>query len=427
MKFIVNGGKKLNGTISVMGAKNAATPILSATLLTSRPCIISNIPKIGDVLTLISILESMGSKITWLDETTLKINNKDVDPAKIDNRLVRRIRSSILLIGPILARFGNFTMSTPGGCHIGIRPLDVHLESFKELGAKVQYDSTKDIYKLSAPKSRKWGSSVILKEFSVTATENLMMLGFTLPSLKVDLTAAEPHVQDLGKFLEVLGANLNGLGTHTIEIIGVKKTDAKIGKEVRYTIMSDPIEAGTFMVLGALTKGKILIKNVPVKYLTFPIQKFKEFGADFNILDSKRIVVSGNLSRLHGTKIQTLPYPGFPTDLQAPYGVMATQSKGETLIFDTLYEGRLRYIKELVKMGAKAKILDPHRAIIYGKTPLHGAAIRSLDLRAGATLVIAALIAKGKSTLNNAEQIDRGYERIEERLGALGADIERFK
>jgi len=427
VKFIVNGGKKLEGTISVMGSKNAATPILSATLLTSRPCIISNVPKIGDVLTLISILESMGSKVTWLDENTVRIINKDIDPTKIDNHLVRRIRSSVLLVGPILARFGKLTMSTPGGCHIGVRPLNTHTESLQELGAKVQYDTLKDAYRLTAPKSGKWGNNVILREFSVTATENLLMLGYLLPSLKISLAASEPHVQDLGNFLTILGAKVKGLGTHTIEISGVTKNQDNNKKEIKYAIMSDPIEAGTFMVLAALTRGKIFIKNIPIKYLTFPIQKFKEFGAEFTILDNKRMVVSGSVNKLRSAKIQTLPYPGFPTDLQAPYGVMATQSKGETLIFDTLYEGRLRYIKELIKMGAKARILDPHRAIIYGKTPLHGATIKSLDLRAGATLVIAALTAKGKSTLQDAEQIDRGYEKIEERMCALGADIERVK
>ena len=422
MKFIVNGGRRLEGEIKVLGSKNAATPIISATILTSRPCVIENVPKIGDVATLLAILASMGSEISWLGERTLRIVNKDIDPKKIDLHLVRRIRSSVLLVAPILARFGEFVTGTPGGCHIGVRPLDAHLESFKDLGIEVNYNATKDLYRLKTPKKYD-KSSVILKEFSVTATENLMMLGYKIPSLEINLAAAEPHVQDLGAFLKKLGMSIEGLGTHLISIKGANKINSS--KEVKHSIISDPIEAGTFFILGALT-GNLRIKKVPVNYLTAPLHKLKEFGVDFSVTDNT-VTVKKGFGKLKGTKIQTLPYPGFPTDLQAPYGVLATQSRGESLIFDTLYEGRLRYIKELAKMGAKAKILDPHRAIIYGRTPLHGASIKSLDLRAGATLVIAALTAKGKSILNDAEQIDRGYEKLEERLRLLGADITRTK
>ena len=424
MKFIINGGRVLEGAISVLGSKNAATPIISATILTKRPCIIGNVPRIGDVTTLLSILESMGSEISWLDSTTLRIVNRDIDPSKIDVHLVRRIRSSILLVGPILARFGSFAIGTPGGCHIGVRPLDAHLEAFKSLGVKITYDETRGIYHMRR-ETNKRAENVILKEFSVTATENLLMLGAVMPSLEVELAAAEPHVQDLGNFLKVLGVQIDGLGTHWLKIRGSKKiTGGK--REVRYSIISDPIEAGTFMVLGALTGKKLILERAPLKYLTAPIYKIKEFGVNLEIKNGN-IIVDRNISKLRGTKIQTLPYPGFPTDLQAPFGVLATQSKGETLIFDTLYEGRLRYIKELVKMGARAKILDPHRALISGRTPLRGAVIRSLDLRAGATLVIAALLAKGKSILHDAEQIDRGYGMLEERLRLLGADIKRIK
>jgi len=273
--------------------------------------------------------------------------------------------------------------------------------------------------------TNKRAENVILKEFSVTATENLLMLGAVMPSLEVELAAAEPHVQDLGNFLKVLGVQIDGLGTHWLKIRGSKKiTGGK--REVRYSIISDPIEAGTFMVLGSLTGKKLILERAPLKYLTAPIYKIKEFGVNLEIKNGN-IIVGRDIPKLRGTKIQTLPYPGFPTDLQAPFGVLATQSKGETLIFDTLYEGRLRYIKELVKMGARAKILDPHRALISGRTPLRGAVIRSLDLRAGATLVIAALLAKGKSILHDVEQIDRGYGMLEERLRLLGADTKRIK
>lgn len=421
MKFIVNGGRKLEGEISVMGFKNAATPIIAATILTEKPCIIENIPLIGDVLTMIKILESMGSKIVWLDKNVIKIVNDDIDPLKADKHLIRSIRSAILIIGPILARFGRVHIGTPGGCLIGARPLDAHLDSLKELGAIVVYDEKNDIYEIKKPKSGKWGNEVILKEFSVTATENLMMLGMSCGNLKIDLAAAEPHIQDLGNFLKKLGAKIKGLGTHEIIMSGSVENE----KEIKHRIIEDPIEAGTFMVLGAINKGKLIIKNAPLSYLTSPLQKLKEFGVDYKILNEKEIMINGESSSLHGAKIQTLPYPGFPTDLQSPFGVLATQSEGESLIFDTLYEGRLKYIEELRKMGANAEILDPHRAVVFGPTKLKGASIESLDLRAGATLVIAALAAEGKSILNNIEQIDRGYEKLEERLQKIGADIQR--
>lgn len=422
MKFIINGSSELEGEIKVLGSKNAATPVIAATILTSRPCLISNVPKIRDVATMLSIIQSMGGSVDWLSSNTVRIVNRDLDPKKIDMHLIRRIRSSILLIGPILARFGSFSIGTPGGCHIGARPLDAHIEAFKGLGVGINYDETNDIYHLKRPESG-LGNKVILKEFSVTATENLMMLGAVMRSLAIDLAATEPHVENLGNFLRRMGVKTNGLGAHNMRISGSKKLNN--GKsEIKFSIMNDPIEAGTFMVLGALAAKKLVIKNAPVSHLVFPLLKFKEFGADFYV-KGNNIIVRNSLKKLRGVKIQTLPYPGFPTDLQAPFGVLATQSRGETLIFDTLYEGRLRYIKELIKMGARAKILDPHRAVVFGRTPLRGATIKSLDLRAGATLVIAALSAKGRSVLHDAEEIDRGYERLEERLRLLGAKIER--
>jgi UDP-N-acetylglucosamine 1-carboxyvinyltransferase len=249
-----------------------------------------------------------------------------------------------------------------------------------------------------------------------------MTLGALSAPLKIGLCAAEPHIQDLGGFLNVMGADFNGLGTHDVSV--THKIN-KSGSEVRYRIMSDYIEAGTFMSLAASTGSKIKIKNVPISFLVSPLQKLKEFGVAFEIQGKNNLVILGDKSRLRATKVQTLPYPGFPTDLQALFGVLATQSKGESYIFDTLYEGRLKYINELVKMGAQAEILDPHRARIFGPTELHGAEIQSLDLRAGATLIIAALVARGESSLGGIEQIDRGYEHIEERLKLLGADIER--
>ena len=420
MKFIVNGGKKLKGEITVGGSKNAALPILAATLLTKRTCVIKNVPHIGDVLVMLELFESMGSEIEWLDENTLKIRNENLDPTKISKTLTRKIRSSILLIGPLLARFKEVKINTPGGCHIGIRPMDAHFDLFKDLGFDIKYNEQKDLYSIT--KSKKKGfKHVTLKEFSVTATENLLLFGSKNP-LSVSIAATEPHVQDLGRFLIKLGAKIDGLGTHDIQI---KKTISETGGEVRHTIVSDYIEAGTFMILGAATSSDITIKKVPVDDLVLPIQKLKEFGVKLEI-KGNTVKVLGSKSKLKAvSKIKTEPYPGFPSDLQAPFAVLATQATGETLIFESMYEGRLKYLYELDKMGASVSILDTHRARILGPKKLKGKNVESLDLRAGATLIIAALVAQGESVLHEADRVDRGYEKIEERLKTLGAQIKR--
>ena len=421
MKFIVNGGRSLAGEIEVRGFKNAATPIIAATLLTRRPCIIKNLPLIGDVRIMLQLIEKVGAELNWVDERAVRIVNKNIDPSKIDRDLICRMRSSVLLVGPLLARFGEVKINTPGGCHIGARPLDTHFDAFREMGFTVAYDEPNDLYYLNAGGGDK-SNEVALKEFSVTATENLLLYSALHPGLKIKIAAAEPHIEDLGRFLIKLGAKINGLGTHEIDIKGGIK---KEGGEVEYTLMNDPIEAGTFMALAAATKSKIRIKDAPIDSLTLPLLKFKEFGAEFKLVGND-IIVDGEAGELKAVpKLMTQPYPGFPSDLQAPFAVLATQSKGETLIFDTIYEGRLKYLYELDKMGARVEILDPHRAIIKGPTRLRGKNIESLDLRAGATLIIAALTAEGESILHSAEEIDRGYEKIEERLKILGADIRR--
>jgi len=418
MKFIINGGKHLSGEVAVRGFKNSATPIIAATILNKGKTVLSNIPKIGDVLTMLEILKSGGSKQRWLDEQSIEIDNSDFSPEFIDQFLVRKIRSSVLLVGPILARFKKFKLSTPGGCHIGARPLDTHLEAFKELGTKINFDDKNGLYKLVLNKAE--NDKVILKEISVTATENLLMFAAD-NNLEIRLAASEPHVVDLCRFLEKLDVKISGIGTN---FLLVKKRKSFVAKKISHKIINDPIEAGTFAVLAAATKSDILINGCDPEFLDAPIMKLKDFGVSFDIKNNS-IKVNGKSSVLKATKIQTLPYPGFPTDLQAPFGVLATQAKGSSLIFDIMYEGRLKYINELIKMGADAVILDPHRAIINGPTVLEGAEIESLDLRAGATLVIAALLAKGKSIIGNIEQIDRGYEKLDERLEKLGAEIKR--
>ncbi len=418
MKFIINGGRTLQGEIKVSGSKNAATPVIAATLLTKVPCILSNVPRINDVLTMLEILKKMGSRQRWLDEHTIEIINDNIDPAQLDQNLVCKIRSSILLVGPLLARFKKVVFATPGGCHIGSRPIDTHLESLKTLGASVEFDDKSGLYTIILEKNSV--QEVVLREASVTATENLLMLGAKYPLL-IKVAAMEPHVGCLGAFLSNLGAEFSGLGTPWI----TTKPNNDQTKAIKFSIINDEIEMGTFAILAAATKSKLVIKGIIKNNLDLVLEKLREMGVVFEI-DSDRLTVNGSASNLKAAKIETKIYPGIPTDLQAPFGVLATQAEGASLIFDTLYDGRLKYIDQLKKMGAEATILDPHRALIKGPTVLHGTDIESVDLRAGATLVIAAMIAKGTSTVGGAEQIDRGYELIDERLRALGADIKRI-
>ena len=419
--FEIEGGKELKGEITVGGTKNGALAILPACLLTDEPCVIKNIPLLTDVLVMIDILKNLGAEIEWLDERTIRIQAKNV-LSDADTKLVRKIRASFLVAGPVLARTGELKIAKPGGCHIGARNLDTHFEGFADLGVEsVLEREESEKYYLKAPKQFQ-PAVVCLNEFSVTATENLMMLLANVEGRsEIHLAAAEPHVQELGEFLKAMGAEIEGLGTHTIVIKGKKKL-----KGAEHTIWPDYIEAGTFFSLAATTKSNLQINNVPVSYLEMVFRNLKKMGVLYKIEGSK-VNIEGRSSSLKATKIQTLPYPGFPTDLQAPFAVLATQAEGDSLIFDTLFEGRFKYVDELNQMGAKIFLCDPHRILVSGPTPLYGTKIKSFDLRSGATLIIAALAAKGKSQILGIEEVDRGYEKIEERLQQVGANIKRVE
>jgi UDP-N-acetylglucosamine 1-carboxyvinyltransferase len=417
--FVIEGGKKLHGEVVLQGSKNAAGPIIAATVLTSAPCVLRNVPRVQDVFFLLDILKKMGSRQRWIDEHTIEIINDALDPAKLDNTLVSKIRLSLLLIGPMLARYRSLVIAPPGGCNLGARSIDVHVRALEESGVAIDYDSKEKVYHMSVSQEQA-GDEIVLSEFSVTGTENMLMLhARNERGIAIQLAAAEPHVQDLGLFLQKLGVSVSGLGTHTIRVKGCPDS----GKPVEHTITPDYLECGTFLVLGAAAKSQLRIKNAPREQLGIVIQKLKEFGAlvEFDGVD----MLTVPSRKLVAAKLQTLPYPGFPTDLQAPFGVLATQAEGTTLIFDTLFENRLRYIGELQKMGATAVIHDPHRASVTGPTALYGIDIESFDIRSGATLVIAGLIASGKSVIHGVEQIDRGYENFDVKLRALGADIQR--
>ncbi len=415
-KFIIEGGKPLKGIIRVSGMKNAALPIIAATVLIKGDCLLQEVPQISDVDKMLGILTDLGASVER-QGNQVRINCDQLNLKNLDQKSIKAMRASVLLMGPFLSRFKSVVMPEPGGCLIGNRPLDSHLVALQELGAEISRDNGNYILKTTGLK----GANIILPEFSVTATENAIMAAILAQgNTIIKLAAAEPWTQDLIDFLNKAGAKIKWIGNHILAIEGVEKL-----KGIEHTIISDYVEVGTLAVAAAVTNSKIKIENVIPEHLDIIILKLREAGVNVVIGDNYLEVEGrGNLKAIK--KLQTLPYPGFATDLQAPFGVLATQCAGTTLIQEPLYEGRLGYINELIKMGANAVICDPHRVLVTGPTPLYGQEIKSLDLRAGVTMIIAGLVAQGQTIINDAEIIDRGYEKIEERLAALGADIRRI-
>jgi UDP-N-acetylglucosamine 1-carboxyvinyltransferase len=421
-QFVIHGGKALQGEITVGGAKNVAFPLICASILTKGDCIIKNVPRIEDVFRLLEILEGMGAQVEWQTERTVRVNTKNIDPNKIDKKRISRFRGSVLLFGPLLARFGKVAITMPGGDIIGARPIDTHIDAFRQLGISVK--SEKQGYTLEVPKNLTSGE-VILNEFSVTATENLLLFA-ALQDKKIRIKTADQdyQVQELIKFLKKMGVLVKMSGVHVLEVQGKKVLGGAQG-----TLIGDPIEAGTFIVMAAATKGTVKVKNVETQYLELFLKKLRDFGVSLRI-DKKEHgrtdVTVLPWTSLKIDKIQSFIYPGIHSDLQSALGVLATQAKGSTLLHDPLYEGRLKYLEELNKMGAEIYIADPHRAIINGPTRLLGSDLGTFDLRGGAAMIIAALTAQGTSAINNIYQVDRGYEHIEKRLQKLGADITRI-
>lgn len=415
MKFIIQGQKKLSGTIAVSGAKNAVLPIIAATVLTDDICVIDNVPRISDVETMVQILQSVGGQASWTGEHQLTICNKDLALQPLDQKLVKRLRASILFLGPFLARFTSFTLPEPGGCIIGNRPIDTHLEGLARLGCTWEQSESS----LVVSHQGLAGADIVLHEASVTATENIIMAASKARgTTHIKNAACEPHVQDLVECLISMGARIEGGGTSTITIQGV---DHLTGTTHR--VIPDPIDAGTYIILGLATKSKITVANMRPDHLDMVLETLRRMGAEFDITDNS--VSIKRIGVLKSCNIETRVYPGFPTDLQPLFGVLATQAQGTSLIYETLFESRLGYLQELEKMGASVVIPDAHRALITGPTPLYGREILCKDLRAGASLVVAGLVASGETIIQHAEILDRGYEHIEKHLQGLGADIIR--
>lgn len=412
--FIIKGPNKLEGVIKASGSKNAALPIITASILANGTTTLRNVPDIKDIRNLILIIENLGAKINF-ENNILTIDAKCVNDFRPDKKLVKNLRASVLLMGSLLARFGQVKIATPGGCFIGARPIDIHLTGFQALGAEITRKG--DEYVLTAKKLK--GTNIRPNLISVTATENLLQAAVLAEGeTEIRLAAIEPHVVDLCNFLVKMGARIEGIGTHFLKIEGVKEL-----KAVEYEIISDQIEAGTFAIAGVVGRGELTVENFISEHNDSLLSKFDEMGVNFSAEDNKlHIKKSSNLKPVN---IKTEVYPSFPTDLQAPFSILLTQAEGTSEIFETIFEGRLNYLHELSKMGASATVRNPHQASILGPTPLYGTHITSLDLRAGATLIIASIIAEGISVIDGAEIIDRGYEKIVEKFKGVGANIER--
>ena len=421
-KFIIEGGIPLEGVIEPSGNKNAALPILAACLLTAEKIILSNIPDIQDVQTMRALLQSLGVNITLIDNHKWEIQAKEIRPADLDPELSSKIRASILLAGPMLARMGTLKLPPPGGDVIGRRRVDTHIMALTALGANVEYNRN---FTFNAKSLH--GANILLDEASVTATENTIMAAVLAKGTTVIKNAAsEPHVQELCNFLNVLGAKIENIGSNALVIEGVANLH---GGE--YEIGADYLEVVSFIGAAVVTKGSIRIKNAGVEHLEMVRMVFRRLGVDWQkdgkdiiVPKEQKLIIEPDLGEAI-PEISVMPWPAFPTDLMSIAIVVATQSHGTVLFHDWMYPSRMFFTDKLVGMGAQIVLCDPHRCIVQGPSQLYGEKMESPDIRAGMALLLAALSAKGISTIRNVAQIERGYERIDEKLITLGANIKR--
>jgi len=413
-KLIIEGGNKLNGTVEISGFKNAALPIIPASLLSGDKCVIDNLPRIKDIFHITEIMSAIGADVDFNEDGTMIIDTSKISKIVAPYDLSRKIRASYYLLGAGLSRFGEVEVAYPGGCDIGNRPIDQHIKGFEALGAKVEIEH--GVIKCKA--ERLIGTKIYLDVVSVGATINIMMAAVCAEGrTTIENAAKEPHIVDVANYINSMGANIRGAGTDVIRIDGVEKLHG-----CTYSVIPDQIEAGTYLVAAAATGGDVTINNVIPKHLESIIAKLRETSIEIlEYDDSVRVISEG---KLVGVNVKTLPYPGFPTDLQQPMAAILSVAEGTSIITESVYEARFKYIDELKRMGANIKV-DGRIAVIEGVEKLSGAKVKATDLRAGAALVVAGLIAKGKTEIDNAFHIDRGYENIEQKLLSLGAKIYR--
>ena len=413
-RFIINGGKRLSGKIEVSGMKNAALPIIFSTILVEDRCIIENIPEIRDVTTALEIITAMGARVRMLDRTTVEIDTTGIVCGSAPYELARSIRASYYILGAELGRFGMTTSAFPGGCNFITRPIDLHIKGFEALGATVSIDEG-SIHAFA--KDGLKANSIYLDIESVGATINIILAAVKAEGLTIiDNAAREPHIVDLANFLNSCGANISGAGTDVIKIRGVKSLHG-----VSYAIIPDMIEAGTYMIAAAATHSVLTVANIIPKHLESITAKLEEMGVSV-VEDDESVVVDGRCS-LSRIRLKALPYPGFPTDMQPQMCVLLCLANGVSTITDSVWDNRFRYTGELARMGANITVEGKTATVVGGK--LRAAAVKAVDLRAGAAIVIAGLAAEGETTIDDVYHIERGYERMVEKLNAVGADIRR--
>lgn len=414
-KLVIKGGTRLSGEVVINGAKNAAVAILPATLLVDGICTISNIPYISDVKISCKILEELGAKVTWISKNEVTIDSRNITKSQTPIEMTSKFRASYYLIGALLGRCKSAVVGLPGGCNLGARPIDQHIKGFEALGANVDVSQGK----INATANKLVGTHIYLDKVSVGATINIMLASVLAEGVTIiENVAKEPHVVDIANFLNTMGADIRGAGTDTIKVNGVKKL---VGNS-SYSVVPDQIEAGTFMLAAIATKGDITIKNCIPEHLDCLTAKILEMGGHVDIFDDSIRVWTDK--RPLKTNIITMPYPGFPTDLQPQIGVCLSLAEGTSIISEGIWESRFQYTAELNKMGAH--IIDQGKSAVFeGVTDLYGAPVAATDLRAGAALIIAGILAHGETSITNIYHIDRGYENIEEKFRNLGANIQR--
>jgi len=415
--FKIIGGNPLQGEVTISGAKNAALPILMATLLSETPITISNVPRLNDIDTTLKLINQLGAKAEWVDENKILVDASKVDHCKASYDLVKTMRASILVLGPLLARFGHAEVSLPGGCAIGARPVDLHINGLKLMGADIEvengYINASNAGKLS-------GATIFMDTVSVTGTENLMMAAAIAKGVTIIENAArEPEIVDLANCLNSMGAKVSGAGSDTLTIEGVKALRGE-----QYSVMPDRIETGTFLVAAAVTQGKVKCLNTDPSSLDAVLSKLQEAGAQITVGDDWIELTMSHPPK--AVNVRTAPHPAFPTDMQAQFMTLNVLAKGTATVTETIFENRFMHVPELQRMGASIS-LEGNTAIVKGVDSLNGAQVMATDLRASASLVIAGLVAKTETQVDRIYHIDRGYQRIEDKLQALGANIVRYK
>jgi len=418
-KFLIRGGKPLNGTVEISGAKNSALPCLAATLLTAATVTLHNVPYVKDLITQRRLLEDLGATVLTPELHTQKVQAANIEIFEAPYELVKTMRASVLALGPLLGRFGQAKVSLPGGCAIGTRPIDLHLKAFEQLGATVSLEAGNVVAR--APKGRLVGAETFFEKVSVTGTENVMMAAaLATGKTTIHNAAREPEIEDLAELLNKMGAKIKGAGSSKIEIEGVEDLG-----EAEHTIIPDRIETGTFIVAAAITGGELTIENCQPKHLQAVIEKLRQTNVEISETNESTLLVKCQGGNLRSKDVTTEPHPAFPTDMQAQYMTLMTQAEGASTIVETIFENRFMHASELVRLGADIQI-SGNTAVVRGKSNLMGAPVQASDLRASASLVLAALAAEGETLIDRVYHIDRGYEKIVRKLGKLGADIERI-